>query len=89
MFNRSPRVEARYPGTAFKGPRLPKEMVERIFPWPMLVTPILLAGAMFAMRIERGLFVIANIAPASRIGVTSIGHGKMRSTISFGSRGPL
>ena len=39
MFNRSPRVEPRYPGTAFDGPRIPREMIERLFPWTMLVAP--------------------------------------------------
>ncbi|MBO1769783.1 FtsK/SpoIIIE domain-containing protein [Agrococcus sp. TF02-05] len=68
MFNRSPRVEARYPGTAYKGPRLPKEMVERIFPWPMLVTPILLAGAMFAMTNNPRSILIALMTPLMLLG---------------------
>ncbi|WP_425843919.1 FtsK/SpoIIIE domain-containing protein [Agrococcus sp. TSP3-2-1] len=68
MFNRSPRVEARYPGTAYKGPRLPKEMVERIFPWPMLVTPILLAGALFAMTNNPRSILIALMTPLMLLG---------------------
>ncbi|MFP5251426.1 MAG: FtsK/SpoIIIE domain-containing protein [Actinomycetes bacterium] len=68
MFNRSPRVEARYPGTAYKGPRLPKEMVQRLFPWPMLVTPILLAGALFAMTNNPRSIIIALMTPLMLLG---------------------
>ncbi|MCR8671467.1 FtsK/SpoIIIE domain-containing protein [Agrococcus sp. HG114] len=68
MFNRSPRVEARYPGTAYKGPRMPKEMVERIFPWPMLVAPILLAAAMFAITESPRSLLIAFMTPLMLLG---------------------
>lgn len=49
-FNRSPRVEVRYPGTAFKMPRLPTEKLDKIFPWPILITPILMGAALFALN---------------------------------------
>jgi len=47
LFNRSPRVEARFAGEELDEPRYPREQVQRIFPWPMLVAPILLGAAMF------------------------------------------
>ncbi|MFT4262990.1 MAG: FtsK/SpoIIIE domain-containing protein [Nocardioides sp.] len=50
LFNRSPRVEARYPGTAFKAPALPKERQKKIFPWIMLIAPIMMAAAMFLLN---------------------------------------
>ncbi|WP_306232992.1 FtsK/SpoIIIE domain-containing protein [Agrococcus beijingensis] len=68
MFNRSPRVEARYPGTDHKGPRMPKEIIQRLFPWPMLVTPILLAGAMFALTNNPRSILIALMTPLMLLG---------------------
>ncbi|MGW8482231.1 FtsK/SpoIIIE domain-containing protein [Microbacterium sp. NPDC055903] len=50
MFNRSPRVEVRYPGTRFKMPRLPAEKIGKIFPWPIMVAPILMGMALFALN---------------------------------------
>ncbi|WP_309066653.1 FtsK/SpoIIIE domain-containing protein [Microbacterium sp.] len=50
LFNRSPRVEVRYPGTLFKPPRLPTEKIGKIFPWPILVAPILMGLALYAMN---------------------------------------
>jgi S-DNA-T family DNA segregation ATPase FtsK/SpoIIIE len=48
MFNRSPRVEVRYPGKAYPYPKVPTEITPRMFPWPMVVSPIMLGFAMFA-----------------------------------------
>ena len=39
LFNRSPRVEPRYVGAELPEPRMPKDPVTRLFPWPMLVAP--------------------------------------------------
>lgn len=50
MFNRSPRVEVRYPGTGFKPPRLPTEKIGKMFPWPILITPILMGAALYTMN---------------------------------------
>jgi S-DNA-T family DNA segregation ATPase FtsK/SpoIIIE len=50
MFNRSPRVEVRYPGTLFKIPRLPTEKIGRIFPWPIMIAPILMGMALYALN---------------------------------------
>lgn len=68
MFNRSPRVEARYPGTAFKGPRMPKEIIQRLFPWPMLVAPILLAAALYAMTGNVRSLLVAGMMPLMLLG---------------------
>lgn len=50
LFNRSPRVELRYPGTQFKPPRLPTEKIGKVFPWPILVAPILMGVALYALN---------------------------------------
>lgn len=60
MYNRSPVVEPRYPGEAFPEPRMPTERIKNMFPWPMLVVPILMAGAIYAMTGRvRSLLMIA------------------------------
>ncbi|WP_434810891.1 FtsK/SpoIIIE domain-containing protein [Microbacterium sp. bgisy189] len=50
LFNRSPRVEVRYPGTTFKPPRLPTEKIGKMFPWPILIAPILMGVALYLMN---------------------------------------
>jgi S-DNA-T family DNA segregation ATPase FtsK/SpoIIIE len=47
MFNRSPRVEVRYPGMEHKHPVVPSEAEPRLFPWPMIVAPMMLGLAMY------------------------------------------
>ena len=49
LFNRSPRVEIRYPGTAYPHPKVPSESQPQVFPWPMVVAPVLLGIAMYAI----------------------------------------
>ncbi|HCJ48781.1 MAG TPA: phosphopeptide-binding protein, partial [Microbacterium sp.] len=59
LFNRSPRVEPRYVGEELEEPRMPKEPASRIFPWPMLVAPIILGVAMYSITGNaRSLFII-------------------------------
>ncbi|GAB3618683.1 FtsK/SpoIIIE domain-containing protein [Okibacterium endophyticum] len=49
LFNRSPRVEERYSGQELPEPRFPRDQVQRLFPWPMLIAPILLGITVFSM----------------------------------------
>ena len=59
MFNRSPRVEVRYPGVAYPPPRMPTEVPAKLFPWIMLVAPIISAFAIYAITgRERALLLI-------------------------------
>lgn len=59
LFNRSPRVEVRYPGVEHPPPRMPTENITRLFPWTMLVAPIMMAGALYAITgRERALLLI-------------------------------
>ena len=39
-FNRSPRVESRYPGEEFKAPTMPTEKDQQPFPWVALLAPL-------------------------------------------------
>ncbi|GAA3764368.1 FtsK/SpoIIIE domain-containing protein [Microbacterium kribbense] len=60
MFNRSPRVEPRFAGAELAEPRMPKEATTRLFPWPMLVAPLILGIAMFVLTDNpRSLLVVA------------------------------
>ncbi len=46
-FNRSPRVEIRYPGTEFEPPEIPNEFEKQPFPWMLMVVPVMLGVAMY------------------------------------------
>ncbi|MFT4215257.1 MAG: FtsK/SpoIIIE domain-containing protein [Microbacterium sp.] len=50
LFNRSPRVEVRYPGRKFKPPRVPTEKIGKVFPWPILIAPILMGATLFTLN---------------------------------------
>lgn len=59
LFNRSPRVDVRYPGVEHPPPRMPTELMQKLFPWTMLVAPIIMAGAIYAITgRERALLLI-------------------------------
>ncbi|HVV75117.1 MAG TPA: FtsK/SpoIIIE domain-containing protein [Mycobacteriales bacterium] len=47
-FNRSPRVEPRYPLTEHRRPKVPAEIDDPPFPWLLMVAPILIGAAVFA-----------------------------------------
>ena len=61
-FNRSPRVESRYPGTEHVAPSIPTEKDTQPFPWVALFAPLLL-GIVFAFMgrgLQSLLFVAAS-----------------------------
>ncbi|MFK4834641.1 FtsK/SpoIIIE domain-containing protein [Microbacterium sp. ZW T2_14] len=68
MFNRSPRVEDRYTGREFRHPIIPNEADPRIFPWPMIMAPVLLGFAMFAMTQRPTSLLIVAMAPLMMLG---------------------
>ncbi|MWC00377.1 FtsK/SpoIIIE domain-containing protein [Agromyces seonyuensis] len=68
MFNRSPRVEDRYPGQEHRHPVIPGEPEPRIFPWPMIMAPILLGLAMFAMTQRATSLLVVVMAPLMMLG---------------------
>jgi len=46
-FNRSPRVEPRYPGHEYARPEIPREIDSLPFPWLLMIAPILLGGVVY------------------------------------------
>ncbi|MHC2999828.1 FtsK/SpoIIIE domain-containing protein [Microbacterium sp. HJ5] len=68
MFNRSPRVEDRYAGQEFRHPIIPNEADPRIFPWPMIMAPVLLGFAMFAVTQRPTSLLIVAMAPLMMLG---------------------
>jgi S-DNA-T family DNA segregation ATPase FtsK/SpoIIIE len=68
MFNRSPRVEDRYAGREFKHPIIPNEADPRIFPWPMIMAPVLLGLGMFAFTGRATSLLIVVMAPLMMLG---------------------
>ena len=63
MFNRSPRVEARHPGTEHPQPRIPTEENPRLFPWPMIVSPMIAGLAIFALNGRPASLLIVVLSP--------------------------
>ncbi|WP_102194567.1 FtsK/SpoIIIE domain-containing protein [Microbacterium aurantiacum] len=68
MFNRSPRVEERFKGEDLDEPRYPREAPSRLFPWPMLVAPILLAVTMWAVTGRMLSLLMAAASPMMMFG---------------------
>ncbi|MGM7679269.1 FtsK/SpoIIIE domain-containing protein [Microbacterium sp. A94] len=68
MFNRSPRVEVRYPGTLFKAPRLPTEKLGKLFPWPILITPILMGLALYILNENPRSLLMIGMTPLMALG---------------------
>jgi len=68
MFNRSPRVEVRYPGTAYPQPAIPNEAQPRLFPWPMMVAPIMLGFTMFILTGRALSLVMVAMTPMMMLG---------------------
>ncbi|WP_028655351.1 FtsK/SpoIIIE domain-containing protein [Nocardioides sp. J54] len=68
LFNRSPRVEPRYPGTVFKAPVLPKERAKKLFPWVMLIAPILMAAAMYLLNGNPRSLLMMGMTPLMAMG---------------------
>ena len=68
MFNRSPRVEVRYPGTQYPQPSVPNEANPRLFPWPMIVSPILMGVAIYAITLRPLALLIVFMSPLMMLG---------------------
>lgn len=68
LFNRSPRVEPRYVGQELSEPRMPKEPMSRLFPWPMLIAPIILGIAMYSIFNQPRALLIIFMTPMMMLG---------------------
>lgn len=67
-FNRSPRVEPRYPGTDFAHPAVPTEANRRMFPWPMIISPVLMGVGIFALTMRPASLLLVFMAPVMMLG---------------------
>ncbi|MGO4490442.1 FtsK/SpoIIIE domain-containing protein [Microbacterium sp. 2RAF4] len=88
MFNRSPRVEERFTGQELDEPRYPRDQPSRLFPWPMLVAPILLAVTMFSITQRPASLLIAAASPMMMFGnfisqKTNLGQRLRKEAESF------
>ncbi|MEA1264839.1 FtsK/SpoIIIE domain-containing protein [Microbacterium sp. STF-2] len=88
MFNRSPRVEERFTGQELDEPRYPRDQPSRLFPWPMLVAPILLAVTMFSITQRPASLLIAAASPMMMFGnfisqKTNVGQRLRKEAESF------
>ncbi|MET0672115.1 MAG: FtsK/SpoIIIE domain-containing protein [Microbacterium pygmaeum] len=68
LFNRSPRVEPRYIGEELPEPRMPKDPVSRLFPWPMLVAPVILGIAIFTLTGQPRSLLVIGMTPLMLLG---------------------
>ena len=78
-FNRSPRVESRYPGQEYAGPKPPTDREPTPFPWLALALPILM-GVVFVVFLKRGPEAIVFIAaaPLLMVGTWLTSRGQRR-----------
>ena len=85
-FNRSPRVETRYPGKEFAGPKPPSDREPTPFPWLALAIPVLM-GVVFVFVLQRGpsAIVFVAAAPLLMIGtwLTSRSQRKRKETLEI------
>lgn len=68
LFNRSPRVEVRFPGEELPHPTIPRDVEPKMFPWPIVLAPVLLGLAMFAMTGRVTSLFIVFMAPMMMLG---------------------
>ncbi|MHA6667521.1 FtsK/SpoIIIE domain-containing protein [Homoserinimonas sp. A447] len=68
MFNRSPRVESRYPGRTFSAPEVPSEKDDDPFPWLAMVAPVLLGVSMWMIFNRPAALLFVLMSPLMLIG---------------------
>lgn len=68
LFNRSPRVDVRYPGTEHPPPWMPTEMQKKLFPWFVLIAPIIMALSIYAMTGRARALLLVVMTPMMAIG---------------------
>ncbi|SEH56302.1 MULTISPECIES: FtsK/SpoIIIE domain-containing protein [unclassified Leifsonia] len=67
-FNRSPRVEGRYPGQKYPSPEIPGESEPQVFPWVMMVAPAVMGAVMFAVTRNPLSLAFIALAPMMMLG---------------------
>src|SRR5690606_22973666 len=72
LFNRSPRVERRYPGEEYDAPEFPKDEEAQPFPWVALAAPLVMGIAfLFMPELSAFRFLFIALAPIIMIGTWS------------------
>ncbi|MBK8758230.1 MAG: FHA domain-containing protein [Actinomycetales bacterium] len=77
-FNRSPRVESRYPGREYTAPEVPSELEKPTFPWIMMVMPVVLGVAMFIMTQRAASLLFVVMSPMMMLGNYWMSRRKFR-----------
>jgi S-DNA-T family DNA segregation ATPase FtsK/SpoIIIE len=67
-FNRSPRVEPRYPGQEFDGPDVPRESEPMPFPWLAMVAPLLVGPILYLFTQSLVSLVFVAVSPLMMVG---------------------
>ncbi len=67
-FNRSPRVEERYPGVQHAPPRMPTETLMRLFPWTILIAPIIMALSIYLITERPRALLLMVMTPLMALG---------------------
>ncbi len=67
-FNRSPRVERRYPGKEFVGPEIPSAHDNTPFPWLAMVAPLIMGATMFLFTRSPMSLVFVALSPVLMAG---------------------
>ena len=67
-FNRSPRVEPRYPGEEFDGPDVPRESEPLSFPWLTMIAPLIVGPVLFYFTRSPLSLVFVALSPVMMMG---------------------
>lgn len=88
-FNRSPRVELRFPGRELPRPEVPQEVDKPPFPWLMMLIPVMIGAALYAITRQpftllfvamMPLMMVANYVMTRRAGTRRLAKEVARFT---------
>jgi len=68
FFNRSPRVESRYPGEPVEGPTVPKDVSLPPFPFLAMIAPLVMGSALFAISHNAQSLLFVALSPLLMVG---------------------
>ncbi|MEF9981848.1 MAG: FtsK/SpoIIIE domain-containing protein [Glutamicibacter sp.] len=68
LFNRSPRVEIRYPGEELPRPAIPQEASPKLFPWPMIFAPLIMGLTIFSLTQRALSLIVVLVSPLMMLG---------------------
>jgi len=68
FFNRSPRVEPRYPGEPVEGPTVPKDVSLPPFPFLAMIAPLVMGSVLFAITHNAQSLLFVALSPLLMVG---------------------